>query len=352
MNVSILGTGSFGTSLSMVLDDNKHNVLMYGRNKETVDEINNSHTNERYLKKININADVTATTDFEKAVSHAELVVIAVPVKAVRSVSKHLESTLQRLDKQVLVVHVAKGLELNTHLRVSEVISEEMSDSTTSDICVLSGPSHAEEVALKSPTTVSTASIKNKGVSTIQDVFMNENFRVYVNEDLVGVEIGGALKNIIALAIGTLHGLGFGDNAKAATITRGLHEIARLGVKMGANPLTFLGLTGMGDLIVTATSQHSRNFRCGIMLSEGLTLEEAEEKMGMVVEGVNTTRAAYELSDEYNVEMPITKVLYQYLFHNISEKEAFEKLMRRDKKSETDGLKVISDEQLKDWTRE
>lgn len=352
MKISILGTGSFGTSLSMVLDDNHHDVLMFGRNAETVDEINNYHTNGRYLKDININSNVRATTDFEEAVSHAELVVIAVPVKAVRSVSKKLETTLKKLEKQVLIVHVAKGLELDTHLRVSEVIAEEMSEGTASDICVLSGPSHAEEVALKSPTTVSTASIKNEGVGTIQDVFMNENFRVYVNEDLVGVEIGGALKNIIALAIGTLQGLGFGDNAKAATITRGLHEIARLGVKMGANPLTFLGLTGMGDLIVTATSEHSRNFRCGIMLSSGLSLSEAEEKMGMVVEGVNTTKAAYELSDKYGVEMPITKVLYQYLFHDISEKEAFSKLMGREKKSETDELKVLLEKQLKKWTSE
>ncbi|MFD2829357.1 NAD(P)H-dependent glycerol-3-phosphate dehydrogenase [Corticicoccus populi] len=352
MNISILGTGSFGTSLSMVLDDNGHSVMMYGRSNETVDEINTNHTNSRYLENIKINPSVKASTDFEEVVRHADIIVIAVPVKAVRAVSRELEKILLLQNRKVLIVHVAKGLELGTHLRVSEIINEEMSDQTASDICVLSGPSHAEEVALKSPTTVSTASIKNEGVKTIQDVFMNENFRVYVNEDLVGVEIGGALKNIIALAIGTLHGLGFGDNAKAATITRGLHEIARLGVKMGANPLTFLGLTGMGDLIVTATSEHSRNFRCGIMLAEGLTLPEAEEKMGMVVEGVNTTKAAYELSDQYGVEMPITKVLYQYLFHDISEQEAFSKLMQREKKSETDGLKDLLENQLKDWTRE
>lgn len=352
MNISILGTGSFGTSLSMVLDDNGHSVMMYGRSSETVDEINTNHTNSRYLENIKINPFVKASTDFEEVTRHADIIVIAVPVKAVRAVSRELEKTLLLQNRKVLIVHVAKGLELGTHLRVSEIINEEMSDQTASDICVLSGPSHAEEVALKSPTTLSTASIKNEGVKTIQDVFMNENFRVYVNEDLVGVEIGGALKNIIALAIGTLHGLGFGDNAKAATITRGLHEIARLGVKMGANPLTFLGLTGMGDLIVTATSEHSRNFRCGIMLAEGLTLPEAEEKMGMVVEGVNTTKAAYELSDQYGVEMPITKVLYQYLFHDISEQEAFSKLMQREKKSETDGLKDLLENQLKDWTRE
>lgn len=352
MNISILGTGSFGTSLSMVLDDNHHNVIMYGRNSETVNEINNYHTNEKYLKDIKVNLSVTATTDFESAVLHAELIVIAVPVKSVRKVAQDLEAALLKHNKKVLVVHVAKGLELGTHLRVSEIIDEVMSDKTVTDICVLSGPSHAEEVALKSPTTVSTASIKNEGVTTVQDAFMNENFRVYVNEDLVGVEIGGALKNIIALAIGTLHGLGFGDNAKAATITRGLHEIARLGTEMGANPLTFLGLTGMGDLIVTATSEHSRNFRCGIMLSKGLSLPEAEAKMGMVVEGVNTTKAAYELSDKYGVEMPITKVLYQYLFHDISEEEAFSKLMRREKKSESDGLKNVMEKQLKDWTRE
>ena len=352
MKISVLGTGSFGTSLAMVLTDNQHDVMMYGRNQAVVDEINNQHTNGHYLKDINLPEALYAVSDLEEAVMHAELLVIAVPVKAVRSITRQIQSILLSHNKKVLIVHVAKGLELNTHLRVSEVIDQETTDETVEDICVLGGPSHAEEVALKSPTTVSTASLHNKGITTIQDVFMSKYFRVYINEDLIGVEIGGALKNIIAIAVGTLDGLNFGDNAKAAIITRGLQEIARLGTKMGADPLTFLGLSGIGDLIVTATSQHSRNFRCGIMLAEGLSLEEAEEKMGMVVEGVNTTRAAYELSEEYGVEMPITKVLHQYLFDEISEEEAFYKLMMREKTSETIGLKELLQEQYKDWSNQ
>ncbi|WP_411844387.1 NAD(P)H-dependent glycerol-3-phosphate dehydrogenase [Salinicoccus sp. HZC-1] len=352
MNISVIGTGSFGTSLAMVLLDNGHNVLMYGRNKEVVSEINNDHTNSRFLKNINLNAGIRATSDLNEAANHAELIVLAVPVKAIRSVSKELNQLLKELDKKVLVVHVAKGLELGTHMRVSDVIQEEMSDETMVDVCVLSGPSHAEEVALKAPTTVSTACRNPKSLQTVQDVFMNKYFRVYRNEDMTGVEIGGALKNIIALAIGVLHGLNFGDNAKAAIITRGLQEIARLGTKMGANPLTFLGLAGMGDLIVTATSMHSRNYRCGIMLAEGKTIDEAQAEMGMVVEGVNTTKAAYELSKEYGVEMPITDVLYKYLFNDISEEEAFYALMMREKTGETDKLEDLMEEQYKDWTRE
>lgn len=352
MNISVIGTGSFGTSLAMVLMDNGHDVLMYGRNEEVVSEISSKHTNNHFLKNIDLNESILATSDLNVAADHAELIVLAVPVKAMRSVSKNLNEILEELNKKVLIVHVAKGLELDTYMRVSDVISEEMTDDTMEDVCVLSGPSHAEEVALKSPTTVSAACRNPDSLQMVQDVFMNKYFRVYRNDDMTGVEIGGALKNIIALAVGVLHGLEFGDNAKAAIITRGLQEIARLGTKMGANPLTFLGLTGMGDLIVTATSMHSRNYRCGIMLAEGRSVGEAQEEMGMVVEGVNTTKAAYELSQEYGVEMPITEVLYKYLFHGISEEEAFYALMMREKTGETDELEGLLDKQYKDWTRE
>lgn len=352
MKISVIGTGSFGTSLAMVLSDNNHDVLMYGRNEAVVQEINTGKTNNSFLKDIELPSVIKATSDLTEAALHCELIVLAVPVKAIRNVSKDLNLILKENHKKVLLVHVAKGLELNTHMCVSDIITEEMSDEIVSDICVLSGPSHAEEVARKAPTTVSTASKNIKDLKTVQDVFMNKYFRVYRNDDMTGVEIGGALKNIIALAIGVLHGLQFGDNAKAAIITRGLQEIARLGTEMGASPLTFLGLTGMGDLIVTATSMHSRNYRCGIMLAEGKSVKEAQEEMGMVVEGVNTTKAAYELSAKYEVEMPITKVLYQYLYHEISEEEAFYKLMMREKTGETDELKEALDKQYKEWTRE
>ncbi len=352
MNISVIGTGSFGTSLAMVLRDNGHDVLMYGRNKDVVSEISQKHTNHRFLKNIDLNEGILATSDLQEVADHAALIVLAVPVKAIRAVSNQLNEILKGLNKKVLIVHVAKGLELGTYMRVSDVISEEMTEDTMLDVCVLSGPSHAEEVALKSPTTVSIACKNAESLQTVQDVFMNKYFRVYRNDDMTGVEIGGALKNIIALAIGVLHGLEFGDNAKAAIITRGLQEIARLGTRMGASPLTFLGLTGMGDLIVTATSMHSRNYRCGIMLAEGKSVDEAQEQMGMVVEGVNTTKAAYELSKEYGVEMPITEVLYKYLFHGITQEEAFYALMMREKTGETDELENLLEKQYKDWTRE
>lgn len=347
MKVSVIGTGSFGTSLSIVLNDNQNQVLLYGRNHDTVNEINNAHTNERYLKHIQLDENIVATTSLTDAIEHADALVLAVPVSAMRTVATDIHEHLKTLNKQVLVVHVAKGLELNSYKRVSEVLSEVFDDTTVSDICVLSGPSHAEEVAEKQPTTVSVASINVDGAKIMQDIFMTDYFRVYVNSDLIGVEIGGALKNIVALAVGALSGYGFGDNPKAAVITRGLHEIAALGTKLGANPLTFLGLSGMGDLIVTATSQHSRNYRCGQMLASGLSLEEAVDQMGMVVEGVNTTRAAYELSSRVDVEMPITKTLFGYLFEGMNEDEAFQALMQREKTSESEGLKQLLENQIK-----
>lgn len=347
MNISVIGTGSFGTSLSMVLNDNNNRVMMYGRNQDTVLEINQSHTNSQYLKNIDLAESLEATVSLEAAVNHAEVLVLAVPVNAMRSVASEINILLEQLNKKVLVVHVAKGLELNTYKRVSEVLAEVFDESRVSDICVLSGPSHAEEVAEKQPTTVSTASINTTGAKVVQDIFMTDYFRVYVNNDMVGVEIGGALKNIVALAVGALAGYGFGDNPKAAVITRGLHEIARLGTKLGANPLTFLGLAGMGDLIVTATSQHSRNYRCGQMLASGLSLQEAIDSMGMVVEGVNTTKATYELAAQHEVDMPITNVLYGYLFNGVSEDEAFSALMGREKTSESEGLKQLLESQIK-----
>lgn len=347
MNISVIGTGSFGTSLAMVLNDNNNRVVMYGRNQDTVLEINESHTNKQYLKNIELDKGITATTALKEAVEHAEVLVLAVPVSAMRPVATELNTLLTELNKTVLVVHVAKGLELDTYKRVSEILEEVFDEDRVSDICVLSGPSHAEEVAEKQPTTVSTASLRAEGAKVIQDIFMSDYFRVYVNNDMVGVEIGGALKNIVALAVGALSGYGFGDNPKAAVITRGLHEIAHLGTKLGANPLTFLGLTGMGDLIVTATSQHSRNYRCGQMLASGLSLEEATEKMGMVVEGVNTTRATFELAEQHQIDMPITQTLYGYLFNDISEEEAFTALMNREKTSESEGLKQLLESQIK-----
>jgi glycerol-3-phosphate dehydrogenase (NAD(P)+) len=208
-------------------------------------------------------------------------------------------------------------------------------------VVVLSGPSHAEEVSLRQPTTVTAASSNLKAAEKVQDLFINQHFRVYTNTDVVGVEIGGSLKNIIALAAGITDGLGYGDNAKAALITRGLAEIARLGSCLGANPLTFLGLTGMGDLIVTCTSVHSRNWRAGNMLGKGLKLDEVLESMGMVVEGVRTTKAAYQLSQKLQVKMPLTSALYHVLFDGVDPKDAVDELMSRNKTTELDDLSQL-----------
>ncbi|MDU3538506.1 MAG: NAD(P)H-dependent glycerol-3-phosphate dehydrogenase [Staphylococcus aureus] len=230
--------------------------------------------------------------------------------------------------------YVAKGIENGTFKRVSEMIEDSISPEYNAGIGVLSGPSHAEEVVVKQPTTVA-ASSKDKSVSKLtQDLFMNDYLRVYTNDDLIGVELGGALKNIIAVASGIVAGIGYGDNAKAALMTRGLAEISRLGEKLGADPMTFLGLGGIGDLIVTCTSTHSRNFTLGYKLGQGESMDQALSEMNMVVEGIYTTKSVYHLAKEKNVDMPITNALYRVLFENISVKECVKDLMERDKKSE------------------
>ena len=332
--VTILGAGSWGTALGIVLADNGHEVKIWGHDLEHVNEINREQANKRYLPDVKLPAAIKAYYDIEEALSGSDVIVFAVPTKAIREVALKVKGIVK--DK-VTIVHVSKGIEPDSLMRISEMIEEEISD-ITKDIIVLSGPSHAEEVSRRIPTTVTVASKHMEAAEQIQDLFMNQNFRVYTNQDLVGVEIGGALKNIIALAAGITDGLGYGDNAKAALMTRGLAEITRLGVKMGADPLTFLGLTGIGDLIVTCTSVHSRNWRAGHMLGQGKDLDEVLESMGMVVEGVRTTKAAYQLSEKYQVKMPITKALYDVLFNGKDIKKEVDDLMTRSKKHEMEDL--------------
>lgn len=329
--VSVIGTGSWGTALANVLADNKHDCLMWGKTQATVDEINTSQTNNKYLPEVQLNRSLKATVDLTTAVNHADILILAVPTKAVRSVTGQINEVANNAKT---IIHVSKGLEPLTFKRISEMIEEEMTTDKLIGVGVLSGPSHAEEVAIKQPTTVAVASHNVDIARTAQDLFMNEYFRVYTNDDLIGVEIGGALKNIIALAAGITDGLGYGDNAKAALMTRGLAEITRLGTKMGADPMTFLGLAGIGDLIVTCTSIHSRNWKCGNMLGKGATLDEALSKMGMVVEGVRTTEAAYEMSKAFNVEMPITSSLFKLLFEGLDVNTGVMELMSREKKNE------------------
>ncbi|HLQ73726.1 MAG TPA: NAD(P)H-dependent glycerol-3-phosphate dehydrogenase [Bacillota bacterium] len=330
--VAVLGAGSWGTALAIVLADNNHDVRLWTHRKEQADDINQTHKNEHYLE-IMIPEEIVAYNQMSEAVKDVDAVVIVVPTKAIRDVCQQLTSVLP---ERAMIIHASKGIEPGTLKRVSEVISDEMTNYSCDDITVLSGPSHAEEVATRQPTTVTVSSQNRENAKFAQDLFINKSFRVYTSTDLIGIELGGALKNIIALGAGISDGLGFGDNAKAALITRGLAEIARLGTSLGANPLTFLGLPGVGDLVVTCTSVHSRNWRAGNLLGQGKSLEDVLDQMGMIVEGVRTTKAAYQFAQKQNVDMPITNGLYEILFENKDPKEVVVNLMSRTKRDELD----------------
>lgn len=339
--IAVLGAGSWGTALAMVLADNGHEVRLWGHNPIQIDEINELHTNKKYLPEITLPATIIGYSSLHDTLDGVSIVILAVPTKAIREVIRKMA---EAKPEPLLIVHVSKGIEPDSLLRISEMIKEETPAEILDSIVVLSGPSHAEEVSLRHPTTVTVSSENMRAAERIQDIFINHNFRVYTNPDIIGVEIGGALKNIIALAAGLSDGLGYGDNAKAALITRGLAEIARLGVKMGASPLTFSGLTGIGDLIVTCTSVHSRNWRAGNLLGKGQNLDEVLENMGMVVEGVRTTKAAYQLAEKYDVNMPITNALYNILFNGVNPKDAVDNLMSRQKTHEMEDLADILSE--------
>ncbi|MFX3673955.1 MAG: NAD(P)H-dependent glycerol-3-phosphate dehydrogenase [Paenisporosarcina sp.] len=333
--VVILGAGSWGTALSIVLAEKGHDSLIWSHREDQAQEINQNHRNDKYLPGIVLPENLRGTSSLEDAIEHAKIIVMAVPTKGIREVCQSMKEFIK---EPILFVHVSKGIEPDSLKRISEMIREELPSEMIEDIVVLSGPSHAEEVVLKHPTTVTAACENIVSAEKVQDLFMHGYFRVYTNTDVIGVEMGGALKNIIALAAGITDGLGYGDNAKAALITRGLAEIIRLGTKMGANPLTFSGLTGIGDLIGTCTSGHSRNWRAGNLLGKGMNLEEALEQIGMVVEGVSTTKAAYQLSVLHEVPMPITIALYQVLFNGVDTKNAVDELMDRGKKHEIEDL--------------
>ncbi len=334
-NVIVLGAGSWGTALAMVLADNGYRVRLWAHKLQQINEINNLHTNEKYLPGVTLSKNIIGYSSLEEALEEAETIILAVPTKAIREVMKQIRGIIT---KPITIVHVSKGIEPDTFKRVSEVIKEELPSELLVNVVVLSGPSHAEEVSKRQPTTVTVACEDLNAAEKIQDMFINQHLRVYTNPDIIGVEIGGALKNIIAISAGITDGLGYGDNAKAALITRGLAEIARLGVAMGANPLTFAGLTGIGDLIVTCTSIHSRNWRAGNLLGKGQSLEDVLENMGMVVEGVRTTKAAYQLAKKMNVSMPITDALYDVLFNQKNPKEAVDVLMARGKTHEMEDI--------------
>ncbi|MBU3158563.1 NAD(P)H-dependent glycerol-3-phosphate dehydrogenase [Clostridium frigoris] len=326
--VAFIGGGSFGTALSIMLAKKGTSVNIWDRKLSVINDINIKRENIKYLPSIIIPAGVTAYIDIEKVINNCDLIVLSVPSHVIRNISKMISPYLK---PNQIIVSIAKGIEEGSLKRISQVIEEEI---PSNPIVILSGPSHAEEVALDIPTTVVATSKQMEYAMIVQDVFMTSKFRVYTNEDIIGVEIGGAVKNIIALAAGISDGIGYGDNAKAALMTRGMNEIIRIGTRLGGKIETFYGLTGMGDLIVTCTSMHSRNRKAGILIGKGVLVEKACNDIGMVVEGIKAIRAFYELKEKEKVSMPITDVLYKVLFEGKDPKYGVYELMSRDKKSE------------------
>lgn len=326
--ITFLGGGSFGSALAVLLAEKNNIVNIYSRDKNVVNEINIKRTNEKYMENIIIPSGVTAFDNVEEAIEGADYIVLSVPSHVVRTMCKLLKG---KISKEIPIISIAKGIEEDSDKRLSLVIEEELDNP----VVVLSGPSHAEEVSMKLPTTIVSTSKDMKYASDVQDLFMNSYFRIYTNDDIIGVEIGGAVKNIIALAAGVIDGLGYGDNTKAALLTRGMKEISRVGIALGGKAETFYGLTGMGDLIVTCTSMHSRNRRAGLLIGKGMNVDDALKEVGMVVEGVKACRAFYHLKEKINISMPITDGLYKGLFEGKDPKVIIDELMMRDKKSET-----------------
>ena len=325
--ITFLGGGSFGTALAALLAEKNNIVNIYDRDQNVVNEINLERKNEKYMKDLIIPNGVTAFNNIDEAIRDAEYIVLSVPSHVIRSMCKAIKG---KVSNDVPIISIAKGIEESSDKRLSVVIEEELENP----VVVLSGPSHAEEVVMKIPTTIVSTSKDMKCAIDVQDLFMTPYFRVYTNDDLIGVEVGGAVKNIIALAAGVIDGLGYGDNTKAALLTRGMKEITRIGIALGGRIETFYGLTGMGDLIVTCTSMHSRNRRAGLLIGKGMSVDEALKEVGMVVEGVKACRAFYELKEKIGISMPITDGLYKGLFEGKDAKVIVDELMNRDKKSE------------------
>ncbi|GGJ10256.1 glycerol-3-phosphate dehydrogenase [NAD(P)+] [Alicyclobacillus cellulosilyticus] len=336
MRIAVLGAGSWGTAIATLLSRNGHDVRLWGRQSAAVDDINFRHENHRYLPGVRLPDQLLATTDLAWALAGAQTVFFVVPSTAMREVSRQ---AARFIPADALLVHAVKGFDVASGQRMSEVLQEETGWDTRR-MAVVSGPSHAEEVVRGYPTTVVVASVCQETAETVQDVLMSATFRVYTNPDVVGAELGGSLKNIIAIGVGIADGLGYGDNAKAALMTRGLAEIARLGIKMGASPWTFAGLAGVGDLIVTCTSRHSRNFRAGRLLASGLSLADAMNEVGMAVEGVPATKVAVALAARHEVDMPITQATYDVLFGGKSPQDAVKELMGRPRAHEVEDVAV------------
>ena len=337
--IGVLGGGSWGTALSVLLANKKMDVDIWLRDKDQLSQIIIDRENKKYLPNIKLPLNINLMDDIEKTIYKKNVILLSIPTHGVRET---LEQIKPFITNEQVIVNVAKGIENKSLLRISEIASEILPNNK---FAVLSGPSHAEEVALNIPTTVVAASHHKAIAEYVQDLFFTPNFRVYTNPDIIGVELGGSLKNVIALAAGISDGLDYGDNTKAALMTRGIFEMAKLGEEMGANPITFSGLSGIGDLIVTCTSMHSRNRRAGILIGSGKTMEESVKEIGMVVEGIKTTKSTYELAKKYKIDMPITKELYKVLYEDANVREAVLHLMVRDRTHEMED--IVTDKNIK-----
>jgi len=327
--ISVVGSGSWGSALSVCLATNGNDVTLWSRNEETTKLLNETRVNTRYLPDVVMPNNIIFTSEISKC-TDAEIIILATPSHTIREVCKKLSPSVK---SSQIIMCISKGFDEDTNQVLCDVIKEEIPNSV---VAVMSGPSHAEEVSKGLPTTNVIACEDIKVAQFIQGIVISPDFRVYASDDVLGVELGGSLKNIIALASGISDGLGYGDNTKAALMTRGMAEIIRLGVAMGAKFETFSGLSGIGDLIVTCTSIHSRNRRAGILIGQGKTVEEAQREVNMVVEGVKATKCAYKLAKKYGVEMPITNELYKVIYENLPPKECVSSLMCREMKDETE----------------
>jgi len=332
-SIAIIGAGSWGTGLSVLLSHNNHQITVWTHSQEEALQLNACHEHKQKLPGVMIPQEVCFTNDMDAALEGAELIVFVVPSQTIRSNAKLVAKSFGCCKKNVILVCCSKGLEEGTGKRLSAVLQEEL---PLCEVVGLYGPSHAEEVVEGEPTTVVAASVNREAAELVQDAFMTNTFRVYTSSDIIGAEIGSAVKNVIAICAGICDGLGFGDNSRAALMTRGITEIARLGVALGGNADTFSGLTGIGDLIVTCTSKHSRNWNAGYLIGKGSTLAEATDKIKMVVEGVSATKAVKKLANETSVHMPIAEEAYAILFEGKNPKIAVHDLMTRSKKHETE----------------
>jgi glycerol-3-phosphate dehydrogenase (NAD(P)+) len=338
--IAVVGTGAWGTTLAAMMAQVGHDVTLWARTPEEAETLRSARENKRFLPGVILPENLTITSSLEQALDPCAMLMLVVPAQTMRDNVRRVQPHVQ---KDTIVLSAAKGLETETGLRMSEVIAEELGREVDESICVLSGPNLSREIASGLPSGTVIASAREEVAEFARDLVMTPRFRVYTHNDLVGVELAGALKNIIALGAGAADELGYGENAKAIFMTRGLAEITRLGVAAGANPLTFSGLAGVGDLICTCASPHSRNHYVGEELAKGRRLQEIQQSMRMVAEGVNTTKAAMRLASRYDVEMPITEQIYKVLFEDKDIQQAIREMLVRDPKRELEGLE--------DWLR-